>query len=353
MTPETKKKIRAAILGASGYTGAELGRLLSAHPDVSIVAMSADSNAGHPISSLYPHFTSLHLSDFVKLDAIDFSDMDVAFCCLPHGTSQEIIAKLYTAHQKLVIIDLSADFRLHDPVAYAQWYGHPHRAAALQKNAVYGLTEIYRDAIRKARLIANPGCYPTTILLPLIPLLEAGVIDQAGIIADSKSGITGAGRSAKVENLFAEVNEDVRPYGLTGHRHVAEIEQELSLAAQENIQITFTPQVVPINRGMISNLYLKLKSPNTLDTVINILNKKYNNEQFVNIFSERICTPRKLLGTNYCDISVFADRVPGRITILSCIDNLTKGASGQAIQNMNVMFGFEESAGLKQVGIFP
>lgn len=346
----TQQKINAAIIGASGYTGAELLRLLNVHPQVNIAALVADSNAGKPAGDIYPHLKLFHLPRVVKLDQVDFSTLQVAFCCLPHGTSQEVIAKLYQQHPHLVIIDLSADFRLENPDNYAQWYGHAHAAPVLQKEAVYALSEHYADAVKNTRLIACPGCYPTSMLLPLLPLLKTRLIAPDNIIVDSKSGITGAGRSAKVDNLFAEANEDTRPYGIGGHRHVSEVEQELGKAAGQEVQITFTPHVVPMNRGIVSVIYVK--SHKTIDELKSALQVHYANSSFVHVLMDNtVPTVRMVRGTNHAVMNLFADRVKGRVVIVSVIDNLVKGASGQAVQNMNLRFGFAENTGLDAMAI--
>lgn len=341
------KMIKASIIGASGYTGAELIRLLYEHPNAEIVSLIADSNAGKEIEEIYPHLASKGLPKLIKLDQADLSEIDVAFCCLPHATSQEIIKSL---PEDLKVIDLSADFRLEDSAAYQEWYGKPHAATDLQKEAVYGLSEIYREKVKAARLVACPGCYPTSVLLPLLPLLEAGVVDKENIIVDSKSGITGAGRSAKVANLFAEINDNIKAYGIGGHRHIAEIEQELGNAASDKVQITFTPHVIPMNRGILSVIYVSGKAADISSTLEN----KYKDEVFVDVKTDgSVPTTRDVYGTNNNIISVFEDRVPGRAIIVSVIDNLVKGASGQAVQNMNLMFDLAEITGLDKVPVFP
>ena len=339
------KKLSVGIIGASGYTGVELIRLLLSHPHVAIKALVADSNAGQPIAKIYSHLEGTALPDLLKLDQVKWEDIDVAFGCLPHATSQEVIAKL---PKHLVVIDLSADFRLRDTEAYAKWYGHAHQAPELQKQAVYGMTELARAQVEKSQLIANPGCYPTCTILPLYPLLEAGCIAAEDIIIDAKSGISGAGRSAKVPNLFTEVNESVRPYGIASHRHLPEIEQALSEAAGKSVQVSFTPQVVPLSRGMLATIYVKGDAAK----IRAVLKAKYQNSAFVKIV-ETIPGTRDVAGTNRCHIGVYPDRVQGRAVIVSAIDNLVKGASGQAVQNMNIRFGFEEKLGLDFLPVFP
>ncbi len=347
-------KLKTVIIGASGYTGAELIRILLNHPQVEITALIANSNAGQKIEQLYPHLEPYGLPALQKIEEIDFSKIDVAFGCLPHTTSQETFKQLLAdgKNQHLKIFDLSADFRLEDPANYQKWYEHEHIAQNLQPQAVYGLSEIHRDKIKKANLIACPGCYPTSALLPLIPLLQNNLILAEGIIIDSKSGTSGAGRSVKQQNLFCEVNASVKAYGIGKHRHIGEIEQELSKAAKTNIEIDFTPHLLPINRGIISTIYVKLQNGHTLADVKNCLNTKYEAEPFVQI-TEGEPAISDVASTNLCVITAKQGRTKDRIILVSVIDNLCKGASGQAVQNMNIVFGFDEKLGLNMTPIFP
>ncbi len=343
--------LNTTVIGASGYTGAELIRILLNHPKVKIVSLIADSSAGKELSEAYPHLAHTGLPKLIKIEEENFKNVDVAFMCLPHGTTQEVALKI-PSHVK--IIDISADFRLNDAAEYQKWYGHAHQALELQKGAVYGLTEISREKIKQAKLVACPGCYPTSILLPLIPLVEKKLIKKTGIIADSKSGISGAGRKAVQSNLFTEMNENFKPYGIANHRHVSEMEQELSLAAKEPVQITFTPQVLPINRGMISVIYVENEKNVSAADLKSALENKYKGEKFVKIAADKyVPTMRDVATTNMALINVFADRVEGRSIIISAIDNLTKGASGQAVQNMNIVFGLDEDMGLNFTPVFP
>lgn len=345
------QKQRIAILGASGYTGAELLRLLLPHPNVQIGALTAEKNAGQPLAAVLPHLRGYDLPDLCKIDAVDFTAIDVVFCALPHGTTQEVVAAL---PRSLKIIDLSADFRLADLAAYATWYGQPHRAPALQAEAVYGLTEINRAAIAPARLIANPGCYPTASQLPLIPLLRAGLIEPDDIIIDAKSGVSGAGRELKQGNLFCETAEGMQAYGVAGHRHAPEIEAGLSQAAGYGVVVNFTPHLVPMSRGIFASLYVRLKGGATAASVRDCWQQAYGKEPFIAILPEgQWPSTRQVRGTNRCQMAVTADRVPGRAIILSTIDNLVKGAAGQAVQNMNLICGLPETTGLMQTALFP
>jgi N-acetyl-gamma-glutamyl-phosphate reductase len=333
----TMQKLNIAILGASGYTGVELIRLLLSHKQIQIKALIADSNAGKEIAQIYPHLLPFGLPNLKKVEEVDFAGIDLAFCCLPHTLSQTTIKDLFSKYPHLKIIDLSADFRLETGEDYQQWYEQTHQALELQKEAVYGLTEINRSKIKKSKLIANPGCYPTSALLPLLPLLENGLIESGGIIIDSKSATSGAGRSLKLGNLFCEVNEAMKVYGIATHRHTGEIEQELSKTNGEKLQVSFTPHLVPMNRGIISTIYVNLKNNLTADDLFNCLATKYQDEYFVNISKTHPST-KDVAGSNFCHIGVFASRLPNQAIIVSVIDNLVKGASGQAVQNMNLMF---------------
>jgi N-acetyl-gamma-glutamyl-phosphate reductase len=346
------KKLQAAIIGASGYTGAELIRILLNHPKVEIAALVANSNAGQKIEQLYPHLVHYNLPDLKKLEEIDFSKIDIAFGCLPHTTSQETFKKLLPSNPNLKVFDLSADFRLENPSDYQQWYDHEHIAQELQPFAVYGLPEIHRQKIKKSNLIACPGCYPTSALLPLIPLLENNLIESSDIIIDSKSGTSGAGRSIKQGNLFCEVNESVKAYGIGKHRHIGEIEQELSKAAKNKIEVDFTPHLLPINRGIISTIYAKINPRFSVADIQNCLETKYADEPFVSVVAGEP-NIKDVVGTNFCVMSAKKARTANKVIIVSVIDNLCKGASGQAVQNMNIVFGFDEKTGLELAPIFP
>jgi N-acetyl-gamma-glutamyl-phosphate reductase len=346
----SKDKIDIAILGASGYTGAELIRLLADHSAFRIEALTADRKAGQKLGEAFPQLAHLDLPGLVAVDAVDWSKVQAVFCCLPHGTTQEIIAGL-PGHLK--VVDLSADFRLADLAEYAKWYGHEHRAPALQKEAVYGLTELARAKIAQARLVANPGCYPTSAQLPLIPLIEAGLI-EGDIVIDAKSGVSGAGRAAKEGSLYCEVTEGVHAYGVASHRHGPEIDQGLSEAAGRSIVTSFTPHLMPMSRGMLSTIYVKTKGGAKAADLRQALAAKYEGEAFVKVMGEGgVPQSRHVRGSNLCVISAHDDRMKGRAILCSVIDNLVKGASGQALQNMNLLFGLPETSGLSQQPLFP
>ena len=352
-------KAKIGILGASGYTGAELVRLLLRHPNVDIVLLTADRRAGKPMSDVFPQFSPYALPMLTSLDDADWPalGLDLAFCALPHGTTQKVIKDLLTRAPATKVVDLSADFRLADIAAYQRWYGHPHAAPELQKQAVYGLTEIYRAEIKRARLVANPGCYTSCAELALIPLLKAKAIDPDEIVIDAKSGMTGAGRAAREEMLFSEVSEGFHAYGVGDHRHMAELDQEFSLAAGRDVVVTFTPHLIPMNRGILSTIYvrgLKAAPQESAQVLHALLLKSYASEPFVHILPfGALPQTRHVRGSNMTFIGVAADRIPGRAIIGSALDNLTKGASGQAVQNMNLMLGFPETTGLEQVALFP
>jgi N-acetyl-gamma-glutamyl-phosphate reductase len=348
-------KVKIGVLGASGYTGAELVRLLLRHPHAEIVLLTADRRAGNAMADVFPQFFPYALPTLTAIEDADWKKvaLDVAFCALPHGTTQKVIKDLMARAPQTKVVDLSADFRLADPAAYAKWYSHEHFAPELQKQAVYGLTEIYRDKIKPARLVANPGCYTTCAELALIPLLKGKVIDPDEIVVDAKSGMTGAGRAAKEEMLFSEVSEGFHAYGVGHHRHMAELDQEFSLAAGRSVVVSFTPHLVPMNRGIFSTIYVRgLKvSPQDLHA---LLLKSYANEPFVHVLPfGAMPQTRHVRGSNMTFIGITADRIAGRAIIGAALDNLTKGASGQAVQNMNVMLGLPETIGLQQVALFP
>ena len=350
------QKAKIGVLGASGYTGSELVRLLLRHPRADLVLLTADRRAGQEMRHVFQHFSPFPLPQLVALDGIDWATagLDVVFCALPHATTQKVLKELLAKAQGTKVIDLSADFRLADTGAYAKWYGHEHHAPELQTEAVYGLSEIHRREIKRARLVANPGCYTTCAQLPLVPLIKAKAIDLDEIVIDAKSGMTGAGRAAKESMLFSEVSEGFNAYGVGGHRHMAELDQEFSLAAGREVVVSFTPHLVPMNRGILSTIYVRGKRGRTAEELHAILLKFYAKEPFVHVlpFGETPQT-RHVRGSNMTFIGVAKDRQEGRAIIVSALDNLVKGASGQAIQNMNLVMGYPETMGLEQVALFP
>ncbi|MCW1954651.1 MAG: N-acetyl-gamma-glutamyl-phosphate reductase [Roseobacter sp.] len=339
---------KIAILGASGYTGAELIRLLAGHPAYEIVALGAYSKAGQRMADVFPHLRHLDLPALVSFDQIDFGAIDLCFCALPHKTSQEVIRELPAG---LKIVDLSADFRLRDPQAYETWYGNPHMAREMQREAVYGLTEFYRAEIAKARLVAGTGCNAATGQFALRPLISAGVIDLDDIILDLKCGVSGAGRSLKENLLHAELSEGTNAYAVGGtHRHLGEFDQEFSKLAGRDVKVQFTPHLIPANRGILATAYVK----GDPQKIYNAFSEAYQSEPFLQVlpFGETPST-HHVRGSNFCHIGVTGERLTGRAIVVAALDNLTKGSSGQALQNANLMLGEEETSGLMGVPVFP
>jgi len=351
------KSKRVAIVGASGYSGEELLRLLLNHPRVELTAVTSRQNAGKSLGQVFPGFAghpgarALKFSE-PKPEALA-KQADIVFLALPHGVAAGYAVPLLEAGS--VVVDLSADFRLKDKAVYKEFYGHDHPAPELLAKSVYGLPEFYRDRIRKASLVASPGCYPTSILLPLIPLLKAGLVKPTGIIADSLSGVSGAGRKVEAEYLFVECNESVRPYGVPKHRHLSEIEQELSIAAGVAVTIQFTPHLIPVNRGILTTLYLAPEKHFSGAAEMEALNKKvsacytraFGHEPFVRLLDEKALPDTKnVTGSNVIEIAWRLDPRTGRLLVMSAEDNLVKGASGQAVQSLNILCGFPETEGL-------
>lgn len=339
---------RIAILGASGYTGAELVRLIAAHPQMEIVALSADRKAGQAMSDVFPFLRHLKLPTLQKIDEIDFTQVDLCFCALPHATTQVVISGL---PRDLKIVDLSADFRLRDAADYEKWYGQPHTALDLQAEAVYGLTEFYREEIKSARLVAGTGCNAATGQYALRPLIAAGVIDLDRILIDLKAGVSGAGRSLKENLLHAELSEGAHPYSAGGkHRHLGEFDQEFSAIAGRPVHVQFTPHLLPMNRGILANVYVEGDAAVVHQTLVDA----YADEPFIQVLPfGQLPSTRDIRGSNYCHIGVIGDRLPGRVMVVAALDNLCKGSSGQAIQNANLMLGVEETAGLTLAPVFP
>jgi len=345
--------INVAIIGASGYTGVELVRILCNHPQVNLTAATSRQYANQPLGQVFPNLrkkTNL-ICENLTTDEL-CARADFFFTAVPHKTAMNIVPDLLAAGKK--VVDLSADFRLRDVSVYEQWY-QPHSAAELLKEAVYGLPELYREKIRTARLIANPGCYPTSIILGLAPFLKAGCIEPQSIIADSKSGTSGAGRSAQVGSLFCEVADGFRAYKVGGtHRHTPEIEQEINTFLQEPVQISFTPHLLPISRGILSTVYARLKPGIQHADIKHWVDQMYAMEPFIRILPEDTFPATQYVrGSNFCDIGFKVDTRTNRVIILSAIDNIVKGAAGQAVHNMNLMCGFDETAGLESAPFFP
>ncbi|HBG20531.1 MAG TPA: N-acetyl-gamma-glutamyl-phosphate reductase [Desulfobulbaceae bacterium] len=345
--------INIGIVGASGYTGAELARILVNHPEARITVATSRQYAGRPLSEIFPHLRGR--ADLVceNLPVAELCERaDLFFTAVPHKTAMDLVPDLLTAGKK--VIDLSADFRLRDLAVYEEWY-QPHSSSHLLSEAIYGLPELYRDQIAGSRLVANPGCYPTSIILGLAPLLAAGAIMPETIIADSKSGTSGAGRAAQTGTLFCEVHDGFRPYKVgRAHRHTPEIEQELSAVAGKQVKVTFTPHLLPISRGILSTIYASLAPGFDRKRIDELYRAKYGDEPFVRLLADGVFPATQYVrGSNYCDISYKIDPATGRIIVMTTIDNIVKGASGQAVQNMNIVCGFAETAGLGVVPFFP
>ena len=341
----SKQSIRACVLGASGYTGAEMLRLLANHSGIEVTSATANALAGKSLTDVFPHLRSFSHLTLIKAEDVNWSETDLAISCLPHGTSQDLIENLPS---NVRVVDLSADYRFRDAAEYKVIYQREHLSADRTKNAVYGLTELARDKLAGADLVACPGCYPTATLLCLLPLAAAGVIKSDNIVIDAKSGVSGAGRSLKEGNLFCEAAEGLHPYGVGTHRHAPEIEQELRQRFGASVTVTFTPHLVPMTRGELVTIYAELSDGVSVAEVRQTLATAYENEAFVRVRALGSLPPdtRHVRGSNDCEISVHADRSDKRVIIVGAIDNLIKGSAGQALQNINLMFGFEESEGL-------
>jgi N-acetyl-gamma-glutamyl-phosphate reductase len=345
--------LNVAIVGASGYTGLELIRILYRHPEVALTCLTSEQSAGKKISDIFPTLRGRCDMILENLEPVRVAEKaDLIFTALPHKAAMEVVPTFLKLGKH--VVDLSADYRLNDPKVYGAWY-EPHLNPANLKKAVYGLAEVRRAKIRGAKLVANPGCYPTSIILALAPLLKKKLIDPSSIIADSASGVTGAGRAAKVDSLYCEVNEGFRAYGVGGvHRHTPEIEQELSLLAGQPLTITFTPHLVPMDRGILSTVYAAPRAPMSTEKLVKLYQEFYNGEPFVRVLPQgSLPSTAFVRGSNFCDIAPLVDQRTGQIIIVSAIDNLVKGASGQAVQNMNIVCGFPETMGLEGLALFP
>jgi N-acetyl-gamma-glutamyl-phosphate reductase len=346
-------KLKIAIVGSSGYTGGELYRILLHHSRAEVTAVTSEKSAGKPITDIFPHLAGLTDLICEPLDPDSIANKaDCIFLALPHVTAQEAAFRFHKLGKK--VVDLSADYRLADPALYEQWYEHCHQHPDLLKNAVYGLPELRREKIKRASLIANPGCYPTGAVLGLAPLLKRGVIDLRSIVIDSKSGVSGGGRSPSLAHHYPEVNEGLTAYKIGTHRHTPEIEQELSALAGEKVTVSFTPHLIPMNRGILTTIYSRFTHETNATQLHAFYDGLYKHEPFVRVLPPgRFPNVRNVRGSNFCDIGVYADPRTGRAVVVTAIDNLVKGASGQAVQNMNLMMGFEETEGLRFAGLFP
>lgn len=354
----TAQQIRTVIIGASGYTGGDFMRLAVPHENIQITGLVANTYAGNSVADVFPHLRMANLPDMVKAEDINWDEVDAAICGLPHGTAQDIISTL-PSHIK--VIDMSADFRLRDTQIYEKWYGRSHDHEGLYKDVSYGLTEHYREEIAKARIIACPGCYPTAVLMALLPLVKSGIIETENMILNAISGVSGAGRSLKQNVLFCEAGEGFSPYAIGNHRHTPEIEQEINkaagienLAGQGGLEVTFTPHLVPMSRGELITCYLTLKDGQSADDAREIMSKTYDPEPFVHVVPKGVVPgTQHVRGSNHCMIGVFEGRVTNQLIVISTIDNLVKGSAGQAMQNFNIAFGLEETTGLGQLPLFP
>ncbi len=351
--------IRVAVAGASGYAGGELLRLVAGHPHLVLTAVTSEKSAGATVASIFPHLTGIvsHTFEAMAPDALA-QRADAVLLALPHTKSFEVVSVCLKAGKH--VVDLSADYRLHDPGAYPTWYQATHPHPDLLKQAVYGLPELHREAIQRARLVASPGCYPTAGILQLAPLLAEGLVDPGTIVIDAKSGISGAGRSPALPYHFPEAHESLEPYKIGTHRHIPEIEQELNLIAAKRgastmpLSVSFTPHLVPMNRGILSTAYARLSKLADITTLRELYANYYRGERFVRVSAgDQPANPRHVRGSNYCDLSVHLDSRTGWVVTVAALDNLVKGAAGQALQALNLMLGFPESLGLQSPGIYP
>lgn len=343
--------IKAAVLGATGYAGVELVRLLSNHSEVSIEILGSKSFAGQKISDVYQNFRHVLDKECEELDMEKVGKCDVAFTALPHGASKTVIPSLL--EKGLKVIDLSGDYRYDDAAVYEEWYGEKHSSPELLKESVYGLPELHRDKIKNARLIGNPGCYTTCSILGAAPLLANKIGDTKNIIVDAKSGVTGAGRGLSLQNSFCECTENSKAYKVTNHRHTSEIEQELSNIAGENIMISFTPHLIPQKRGILSTIYVNLNRESSAEELTEIYKNFYKDEFFVRVKKTgELPETKHVAGSNFVDIGVCYDKRLKRAVVVSALDNIVKGAAGQAVQNMNLLFGIDEKTGLTNAGFY-
>lgn len=349
--------IKVGIIGAGGYAGVNLISILLRHPEVKIVwLISEEAHKGKQISELYPHLTGILGLGCMTLDDLEknLNAVDLVFLALPHGIAINYVPKIIKAGKK--VVDLGADYRFGDEEVFKRWYGLEHPDKDLLKEAVFGLPELYRDKIKKARLIGNPGCYPTASILGLAPLVKNGLVELSTLIVDAKSGISGAGRGVNLKTHFCERNEGVAAYAVNNHRHMGEVSYQVSKLAGETVNVTFVPHLMPMERGILATIYGKMKNQKSkikIDELIKLYKEFYKGEPFVRVYESGEPCTKFVAGTNYCDIGVSINQDSGTIIVMSVIDNLVKGAAGQAVQNMNLISGFEETAGLKQIALYP
>ncbi len=344
-------KFKIGVVGGTGYTGVELLRLLVQHPNVELTAVTSRSEAGQPVASLYPNLRGRLDLPFSEPDLAQLAQCDLVFFATPNGVAMKMVPQLLDAGVR--VIDLAADFRLRDPLAWEAWYGVPHACVDILSEAVYGLPEMNRTAIAQARIVANPGCYPTAVQLGFLPLLEQGLIDKHHLIADAKSGVSGAGREAKVGSLLCETSESLKAYGVSGHRHLPEIRQGLTQIAGHEVGLTFVPHLTPMIRGIHATLYGRITVDDAGDLQA-LFEERYRNEPFVDVMPQGSHPEtRSVRGSNMCRMAIHRPQSGDTIVILSAIDNLVKGAAGQAVQNMNIMLGLAEIAGLEQIALMP
>ena len=347
----SKDKVKVGIVGGTGYTGVELLRLLCAHPHAELKVITSRSHSGEAVSAMFPSLRGALALNFSMPDAASLQNCDVVFFATPNGTAMKLVPDLIEAGVR--VIDLAADFRLQDADAWAKWYGEPHHCPDILARAVYGLPELNREAIKSAQLVANPGCYPTSVTLGLMPLLKKQLVDPAALIADVKSGASGAGRAAQVGTLFCEVNENFKAYKVDGHRHLPEIKQSLAQIQGHEVGLTFVPHLIPMTRGIHATLYSTLSGDLAVDLQA-LYRDYYQDEPFVDVLDEGVCPETRFVrGQNRCQMAIARPQQGRTVVVLSVIDNLVKGAAGQAVQNMNIMFGFEEAAGLNFIAVNP
>lgn len=344
--------IKVGIVGGTGYTGVELLRILAVHPEAEVICITSRSEAGMPVADMYPNLRGHYDLEFSEPDPSVLASCDLVFFATPHGVAMRMVPELMASGVR--VVDLSADFRLKDLDTWADWYGMPHESAGWAEKAVYGLPEVAREAIRDAQLVANPGCYPTAVQLGFLPLLEQGLVNPARLIADAKSGASGAGRQGKIGMLHGEIGESFKAYGASGHRHLPEIRQGLMAAAGKGVGVTFVPHLIPMIRGIEATLYAELDNPQDFDRLQALYEARYKNEPFVDVmpFGSHPET-RSVRGANHCRMALHRQEDSNIVIVSSVIDNLVKGAAGQAVQNMNIMFCLDETMGLNAPALLP